>query len=357
MAESEAMRRQTPQRTVFRDIAERAGVSVMTVSRVLNGKPDVAPSTRDAVLRHAHELGYRVSGGPRRRAATRTGLIGLMVPYVRGEGDYYADIVAGIADALYARDARAVLCPTSHEHDRERSLLDRLLRGTTDGAILIAPAESPEELAELRAQYYPFVVVDPISPLGDGVAVVAAMNTTGARLAVEHLLALGHTRIGAVTGPKGWPASTDRLAGYHAALVAAGIPVAPDLLQEGDFTLAGGEAAAARLLALPWPPTAILAFNDNMAFGTLRAARSSSLEVPRDLSVVGFDDIESAALVQPALTTIRQPLQEMGRAAVDVLYRQIADQPYDATRFEVSTRLVERASTAPLATHRAAPGR
>lgn len=333
-------------RAVIRDIAARAGVSVMTVSRVLNGKPDVAPATRDRVLRHARQLGYISARQVQSRATRRTGLVGLTIPYIRGEGDYYAEIVAGIADALYERDARLVLCPTRHEHDREVSLLDRLLHGTTDGAMLIAPAESEAELAALQAQAYPFVVIDPIMALGEDIPAVSAANTSGARAAVEHLVALGHRRIAAVTGPAGWPASVDRLAGYYAALAAANLPIIPDYVAEADFTVGGGESAARRLLGLPESPTALFCFNDTMAIGALRAARQQGLTLPQDLSVVGFDDIEAASLVAPALTTVRQPLQEMGRAAVDLLYRLIEGRASAAVRIEVSTHLVVRASTA-----------
>lgn len=334
----------TPQAAI-QDVAALAGVSVATVSRVLNGRPDVAPATRDAVLRHARALGYISSRNTRALATRRTGLVGLTVPYIRGEGDFFAEIVAGAADALYERDARLVLCPTRHEHDREVSLLDRLLHGTTDGSLIILPSESPSELAALHARGYPFVVVDPRVTLGDDVAVVAATNVLGARLAMEHMIALGHRRIGAVTGPAGWSASVDRLAGYHAALAAAGLPVVPDLVAAADFTAGGGEEAARRLLALDPPPSAIFAFNDNMAIGVLRAARARGRAVPDDLSVVGFDDTELSAIVTPALTTVRQPLDEMGRAAVGLLYRLIEGRPPEAPRLEVATRLVVRAST------------
>lgn len=341
-------------RAVIRDIAARAGVSAMTVSRVLNGKPDVAPATRDAVLRHARQLGYISARHAQSRATHRTGLIGLTIPFIRGEGDYYAEIVAGIADALAERDARLVLCPTRHEHDREVSLLDRLLHGTTDGGMLIAPAESEAELAALQAQAYPFVVIDPITALGDDIPAVSAANTSGARAAVEHLVALGHRRIGAMTGPTGWPASVDRLAGYYAALAAAGLPIVPAYVAEADFTVGGGEAAAQRLLRLAEPPTALFCFNDTMAIGAMRAARQLGLALPRDLSVVGFDDIEASSLVVPALTTVRQPLQAMGRAAVDLLYRLIEGRASAAAvRIEVSTHLVVRASTTAIPARRA----
>jgi LacI family transcriptional regulator len=332
-------------RAAIRDIASLAGVSVATVSRVLNGRPDVSPATRELVLRHIRERGYVSNRSARALAGGRTGLIGLTVPFL--QGDYFSHIVAGAADALYERDARFVLCPTSHEHDREVSLLGRLMHGTTDGAILILPSESSQELSELRRRGFPLVVVDPPIRLDDDVPVIAAANWAGGRMAAEHLIDLGHRRIAIMTGPRDWSASIDRLAGYHSALIAAGLPLTPDLVVEANFRYEGGYQAAECLLARAERPTAIFALNDNMALGVLGAARAAGLEVPRDLSVVGFDDVEFAALATPSLTTVSQPLKEMGRLAASVLYRQLDGQPLDAGRVELSTRLVVRDSTAP----------
>ncbi len=330
---------------VIRDIAALAGVSVATVSRVLNGRPDVSSATRDVVLQHIRERGYVTSRSARALAGGRTGLIGLTVPYM--VDNYFAQILTGATEAAYERDARLVVCPTRFEHDREVSLLTRLMHGTTDGALLILPSETPAELTALQRQGYPFVVVDPATPLDDAIPVVAAANWTGGKTATAHLIALGHRRIGVITGRRNEIASRDRLAGYHSALLAVELAADPALLVESDFSIDGGWRAARRLLVRHQPPTAIFAFNDNMAVGALRAARELGLEVPGRLSVVGFDDVENASLVTPALTTVRQPLQEMGRVATGILYRLIDDQPLDVTRIELSTRLVVRASTAP----------
>jgi LacI family transcriptional regulator len=333
-------------RITLRDVARRAGVSMMTVSRVLNGHPDVAPATRDAVLEHAQALGYGAWAAQLQTRA-RTGLIALAVPFIPSEGDYFAEIVSGASEALAERGAYLVLSSTRHQHDREVWLVDLLLRGRTDGAILISPSESPAELAALRAEGHPFVVIDPNLPLGDEIPAIAAMNAAGARAATEHLIGLGHRRIGIITGSLQWTESIDRLAGYHAALAAAGVPVLPEILAEADFTMQGGIEAVQRLLALPDPPTAIFSCNDNMAIGVIQAAVEHGLTVPRDLSVVGFDDVAAAALVTPPLTTVRQPLQDMGRAAVSLLDRLIEGRPIEAMRIEVATRLIVRASTGP----------
>jgi LacI family transcriptional regulator len=242
---------------------------------------------------------------------------------------------------------RIVLCPTLHQHDREVTLLDRLMRGTTDGAVLMLPEESSAELKALQRDF-PVVVVDPRVPLDEGIPVVSAAHAAGARAATEHLLSLGHRRIGAITGPREWIACTERLNGYHGALAAAGVMPDPALLVESDFRNGPATAAAAaKLLDLPDPPTAIFAFNDNVAVGVMRTARERGLRLPDDLSVVGFDDSEQAEIVWPALTTVRQPLAEMGRIAVSLLLRLLENQRVDALRIQLATKLVVRESTAP----------
>jgi LacI family transcriptional regulator len=332
-------------RAAIRDIASLAGVSIATVSRVLNGRPDVAPATRDLVTEYVRRLGYVSNRHARALAGGHTGLIALTVPFPHAM--YFAEIIEGVTEALFDRDARVVLCPTHHLVEREMTVLERLMPSATDGSLLILPSETRAELRQLKQRGRPMVVIDPSTPVDEDIPVVTAANWSGAKMATEHLIALGHRRIGLISGPKDWNASVDRLAGYHSALLAAGLPILPALAQEADFKIEGGQRAAHRLLALPEPPTAIFAMNDNMALGVMRAAVERGLEVPRDLSVVGFDDVELASVAYPALTTVIQPLQEIGRIAATLLYRQIDGQPLDASRIELSTRLVVRDSTAP----------
>jgi LacI family transcriptional regulator len=332
-------------RATIRDIARLAGVSIATVSRVLNDRPDVAPETRDAVLRHIKAHNFTSNRSARALSSGRTGLIGLTVPMV--QADYFSSILAGASEALYEQEMRAVLCTTLHEHEREVSLIERLIDGATDGAIILLPEESREELRALQAHGYPFVVVDPREPLDEGIPAVSAAHWAGAKAAVDHLLELGHRRIALITGPRGWASAEERLSGYQTALAAAGVLTSPELVADGDFKISGGRAAATALLDLPEPPTAIFASNDNMAIGAIQVARELGLRVPEDLSIVGFDDSESAAIVTPALTTVRQPLAELGRIAVSLLSRLIEGQRVEALRIELATRLVVRDSTAP----------
>jgi LacI family transcriptional regulator len=297
-------------------------------------------------MKAIRERDYVTNRSARGLAGGRTGFIGLTVPFVHAE--YFMQMVSGAATALYERDARFVMCPTEHEHDREVSVLERLMHGTTDGAVLVLPSESSDELARLQRRQYPFVVMDPLERLDDGIPVVTAAHWSGARAVTEYLISLGHRRIGVITGPINGVATIDRLGGYHAALLAAGLPAPPQLIVNGEFQVESGVRGAAELLALPERPTAIFAFNDNMAIGALDTIRANGLRVPEDISLVGFDDTQISSVTLPKLTTVRQPLQEMGRVAASILFRLIDGQPLEVSRMELSTRLVVRDSTAPL---------
>ena len=220
-------------RVTIREVAEAAGVSIATVSRVLNGRGDVSPETRELVSRVIREHGYTANRSARSLSAGRTGLVGVLVPLVYPA--YFSAILSGAAEALDEQDLRLVLTPTDYEHDRELSLIDRLMHGLTDGALIVQPQESSEELEQLLDQGYRFVVVDPLVPLAEKIPSVSAAHTSGADQAMQHLLRLGHRRIGAITGPRSWVATEDRRRGYHAALAAAGILPDPALEVEGDF--------------------------------------------------------------------------------------------------------------------------
>jgi len=332
-------------RATIREIADLAGVSIATVSRVLNDRADVSEETRGLVQRIVHEQRYTSNRTARALSNGHTGLVGVLVPLVNPA--YFSSILAGAAEALYERDMRLVLAPTLHQHEREVSLAARLLHGSTDGALLVLPEESAEELDRLAGEGLHFVVVDPRKALDERTPSVAAANTSGADLAMRHLLGLGHRRIAAITGPVGWVATDERLRGYRGALAAEGVLPDPALEIAGDWEIEGGIAAATRLLDLPEPPTAIFAFNDNMAIGAIQAARARGLRLPEELSIVGFDDVGPATIVQPSLTTVRQPLAEMGRMAVSMLVRLLEEQRIETLHVELGTRLVVRESTAP----------
>ena len=268
--------------------------------------------------------------------------VGVLVPVVFDW--YFAGILHGVADAAYEHRLRLMLWPTRHEHAREVALLDEL-REETDGAVLVLPEESSEELLAALSDDFPLVVVDPLVPLAPEIPSVAAANAYGAEQAVQHLLDLGHRRIAAITGPPGWVATEERRQAYRSVLAAAGIPFEPALELEADFDFEPGMQAAAVLLELDPPPTAIFAFSDMIAVGAMRAARARGIEIPDELSIVGFDDSTYATVVHPALTTVRQPLAEMGATAVDVLVRLMRKETVDTLHLEPSTRLVVRDTT------------
>jgi LacI family transcriptional regulator len=332
------------QRPTIRQIADLAGVSIATVSRVLNGRGDVSDETRDLVSRVIRENGYTANRNARGLSAGRTGLVGILVPLVYPA--YFSAILAGAAEALSERNLQIVLSPTGHQHDREVSVLDRL-HGLTDGALIILPEESSDELERLLDSGYRFVVLDPLMPLDERIPSVSAAHMSGADQAMRHLLELGHRRIAQITGPRGWLATEDRRRAYRAALAAAGVPPDRALEVEAEPEIRPGREAAEYLLDLPEPPTAIFGFNDNIAIGAIQAARARGLRVPEDLSIVGFDDVENATIVTPELTTVRQPLAEMGRTAVSLLIRLLERQRFETLHVELATRLVVRDSTAP----------
>jgi LacI family transcriptional regulator len=328
----------------IQDVAALAGVSIATVSRVLNDHPDVSPGTREEVLRSVRELGYngarRVDSG----AAKRTRLIALSVPSMRTE--YVKEIVTGAVEALRDQDARLVICSEDAAGGSGDELRDRLLVGMTDGALLIVNDAPAGELRALLHAGYPLVTVESLQA-ADDVPAVATTNWSGARTATEYLVGLGHTHIAVVAGNRSSQVNSDRIAGYQAALLAAGMPLVQRLVCEADGTIDGGYEAGRALLEAPGRPSAIFAFNDSMATGVLRAARELGIGVPRDLSVVGFDDVELASVSVPALTTVRQPLYGLGRVAIDVLFRLLQGHQIDANRIELSTSLIVRESTAP----------
>jgi len=332
-------------RATIREIAELAGVSIATVSRVVNGSGYVSAKTRVAVESVIREHRYTANRSARGLSAGRTGLVGVTLPRIHPT--YFSVIIAGVAEALYELDMRIVLAPTLHEHDREVGLLERLMHGTTDGALLVLPEESGSELRTLMSYGYRFVVVDPRARIDERVPTVSAAHSSGADQATRHLLELGHRRIAAISGPANMMATQERLRGYSAALAAAGVLPDPALEIESNWEVDGGQRAARQLLDLADPPTAIFAFNDPLAIGAMQAAIQCGLRVPDDISIVGFDDTAESELVTPTLTTVRQPLAEMGRMGVSLLMRLLENRSFEALHVELATQLIVRGSTGP----------
>ncbi|ASW57767.1 LacI family DNA-binding transcriptional regulator [Plantactinospora sp. KBS50] len=330
-------------RATVRQLAAETGLSVATVSRALNGHANVAEHTREAVLQAVGRLGRRA---PSRRTDRAT--VYVRCPYLLT--DYFGIIVSSIVETVELHDMDVLL--NAGRAARDQVVLPTLpVRSSVDGAVLILPPEPAEDLAALRDAGFPFVVVDPRVPPPRDIAAVSAAHVSGARAVMDHLVRLGHRRVGIIGGPRDWLVTNARMTGYTAPLADVGVLPSPDLVCfVSDPTMEQGYQAARELLDRPDRPTALVGFNDKIAVGALHAARERGLRVPADLSVVGFDDSEIGRATDPVLTTVRQPLAELGRMAVTLLLRQLRGHELDALHVELATELVERASTAPAAT-------
>jgi LacI family transcriptional regulator len=328
--------RESRSRITLEEIAAAAQVSTPTVSKVINGRQDVAAATRTRIETVLKDFGY-VRKTPRKR---KVGLIDLIFTNL---SPWSVDIIKGAEEAALAAKTRLAVSVIPTETDVEHWLRS-LGRSRTDGVILVLTDLAPrhrERLAELGA---PIVLVDPVVQPDPQIPSIGAANWAGGLTATEHLIQLGHRRIGSITGRLSALCSQQRLDGYRAALTRAGIEVDPGLITPGDFHYGTALASAQDLLARPDPPTAIFAGSDEQAMGVYEAARLRGLRLPEDLSVVGFDDIPTARWMSPPLTTIRQPLAEM--AALGVRMLLAGDSADFNHRAELSTNLVVRASTA-----------
>lgn len=326
-------------------VAAVAGVSVPTVSKVLNQRADVAPATRERVERVMAEYGYVVNRAGRSLRQGRSGQIDFVVHSLNSE--YAAEILRGVEEALLSTEVRVVLASTHDHQQRERHWRRRLADGSTDGAVLVAADDTSLHLNELRRRQIPFVVVDRLGELGPADLSVTATNWAGGKTATEYLVSLGHRRIAALLGPAPFPCTRDRLAGYRVALAEAGLAIDPALIRHGDWHTECAYEEMCHLLALPEPPTAVFVGSDKQCLGVYRALHDHCISIPEAMSVVGFDDMPFAALITPALTTVRQPLLEMGRVATKMLLRLIAGEPVDSVRVELATPLITRASCGP----------
>ncbi|MGX1163086.1 LacI family transcriptional regulator [Pseudarthrobacter sp. SLBN-100] len=324
-------------------IAAEAGVSVPTVSRVLNGRGDVSPRTRERVETLLRDHGYQRRGA---RPSVRSGLIDLVFNDL--DSPWAVEIIRGVEEAANEAGASTVVSAIhrSANPTSTRQWLDNVSARASDGAILVTTDLDSFLRAELQRLDVPAVVIDPAGVPELDVPTIGATNWTGAVGATEHLTGLGHRRIGFVAGVPGLWCSRARLDGYRAGLDAAGIPFDPDLVVEGDFDYQSGFRAGSTLLELSGPVTAVFAASDQMALGVYEAVRKKGLRVPEDISVLGFDDLPEARWASPPLTTVRQPLAEMGKLAARTVLRMLQGEGVASPRVELATRLVVRESTA-----------
>jgi DNA-binding LacI/PurR family transcriptional regulator len=331
-------------RATIADVAERSGVSTATVSRVLSGAVPARDATRERVLAAARELEYRPSGIARALKRSETRTIGLLITDIGNP--FFPQIVRAIEDEAHQRGYGVVLCNAADDPDRELAYLDILLERRVDGLIVASARTTRRHASRLAAVPMRVVLVNS-DVVAEGLPGITVAHRHGARMAAEHLLALGHRRLAHVTAPSSQAAAArQRLAGVTDALRAAGLDPSSLLVAGGDEHVDGGAQATELLLAEHPAPTGIVCYNDLTAVGALRAIHAAGLRVPHDVSVVGFDDIELAAWTDPPLTTIRQPTDALGRWAVERL-TAAAPPSRTAERVVLEPTLVVRGSTGP----------
>jgi LacI family transcriptional regulator len=336
----------------IRELARRSGVSVATVSRALNDRADVSATTRERVLRLARELGYTPNQQARTLVRRRSDMVGLIwdTGYESETGKnrhpFLQDLLVGLKRAASDANYHLMLLSIAREDGGVDSYVRAARQHNLEGVIMMAVDEHHPTITALVAAGVPCVALDlPIQ--GPRATHVTSDNRTGAATAVTHLRGLGHERIATITGPLNLMPAAERLAGYRYALAKLKLPFRPEYVVSGDFFLASGYAGMHQLLALDQPPTAVFAAGDEMAIGAMHAIEDAGRRVPEDVALVGFDDIEPAALVRPALTTIAQDKLAFGEAAVNALLHTIGSDPergfVPAPRI-VPTRLVVRTS-------------
>jgi len=317
-------------------IAESAGVSAPTVSKVLNGKKGVSHDTRARIEELINRYGYR-------RPPNRNNILELVFRELRSM--WAVEIIRGV-EQVARKNHVGVMVSEFGLHDRAGTLMDDTLARRPQCVLSVAQLSATER-EQLRAKGIPFVVFDPTCELPDDVPFVGATNWRGGRSAAQHLLGLGHHRIAMISGPEEVLCCRARQAGYESAMKSAALPVGPEQIVLAQLTREDGCAAARTLLDRPERPTAIFASNDLQALGVYLAAREAGLRIPRDLSVVGFDDLPVVAWADPPLTTVHQPLTEMAAAATELALALGHGQDPPQIGVEIATTLTVRESTAP----------
>jgi LacI family transcriptional regulator len=314
-------------RVTMSDVAREAGVSLMTVSRVVNNKGEVSPTTRQRVLEIVERLDYRPSGIARGLATKRTGTLGLVVPDVANP--FFAEVARGAEHVAYAQGYNVFLCNTEEDIQRELHVLASLEEKRVDGVVVTR---------------HPAVVLVNRQLDVDEVGSVSSDDEVGGQLATHHLLQAGHQAVGFLAGPLASRSGRKRAAGYRAALAAAGVPHRPAWVRHCTPVVAGGQEAARTLLAAHPKVTALFCYNDLVAVGALQTCAALGRRVPGDLAVVGFDDIPLAALVTPALTTCHVPRYELGAQAMGLLLARVQGAAEECAAIVLQPELIVRDS-------------
>lgn len=330
--------------TTIRDVAERAGVSITTVSHVINRTRKVEPATAAKVEAAIDELGYRPNALARsmRRGTTQT--VGVVIPDIANP--FFGDLARSLEDHMFEAGYSAIICNSDGDEDKESRYLEVLLAKQVDGLLLVAASHPSDGLVGIVERGTPTIVVD--RELDDlAVSQVMVANRDGGELAGQHLLELGHRDIGVIAGPGSLGTSARRLDGFRAALEDADLTLPAARVWRGDFRAASGRAAMERWLESDDPPTAVFAENDLMAIGALSAAHGAGIDVPAQLTVVGFDGIAFGAEVTPPLTTVAQSADDMARVAIELLLERVRDAEAEPRTVVLPVSLTVRGSSAP----------
>lgn len=330
----------------IKEVAARAQVSTTTISHVINETRFVSEATRERVFTAMRELNYAPSLVARSLKVKETNSIGMLV--TTSSNPFFAEVVRGVERYCFEQGYNLMLGNTEGQAETALSYLKMMLRKRVDGLLIMCSEGQQEVFNQLDwLKSLPVVVMD-WGLVSADVDLIADNSFHGGYLATRHLIELGHTAIGCITGPQSRAPANQRQAGFEKALLESGLSVNHDWIQEGDFDCASGFAAMERLLALPARPTALFVCNDMMAMGAISAAHQAGIVIPRDISIVGYDNVALAQYLSPPLTTINQPKEELGRLAVTRLLARINGEEVENHLITVDPDLVIRQSCAPL---------
>jgi len=327
----------------MRQIAERAGVSIGTVSHVINETATVRPKLRERVIEAIRSMGYQPSALAQGLRKKRTNMLGMVIPDITNP--FFPGVVRGVEDVAYKRSFRVILCNADNDPSKEASYV-RELRSYHIAGLLIIPsggADIAGQLGVYGSASVPVVCIDRVPDGWKGDAVLVA-NAEGAYLATRHLIQMGHKRLAVIAGPLKLTNSAERLKGFMRALNEAGLDIDPEFVQEAAFDTESGYRAGLRVLRMLPRPTAILACNDLMAFGVLQAARELKLQCPEDLSIAGFDSLEFTKFTDPSLTSVYQPGYQLGATAARLLLERVDGMRSGPKKVFLPTELKQRNS-------------
>ena len=325
------------------DVARRAKVNISTVSRTINQTGKIGPETQARVMKAMRELGYKPNRVARRLRTRESSshLLGLIIPNI--QNIFFADLARGVEDVAYKSNYAVLLCNYDEDEVKERFYLDVLQSESVDGIILPPIHETDPAVLQVVRNGTPVVCVDRSLSSGN-LDKVEVDNHTGALKAVEHIISRGHRRIGLIGGPTDSSTGRERLRGYKDAHAQAGLAVKPELVRFGNYKQESGQSLAHELLSLSDPPTALFVCNGLMTAGALEAIAAHGLKIPKQVAIVGFDDLPLADVFNPPLTVVRQPAYEVGKYAAELLLKRIEDAKRPATSLKLMPELIIRNS-------------